>query len=79
MNSLLGIRIRRSAGVHLVERVCKGDMAVFEAALERTAGDSTGEPETGGPRIYNSTGAAAEKAHGLMQKDETRAERGHYL
>ena len=56
MNSMLGIRIRRSAGSHLVELVCKGGMAVFEAALKPAVGDSTGEPEAGSPKECTSTG-----------------------
>ena len=74
-NSQLGIRIRRSAGSHLVELVCKGGMAVLEAALKRAGGDSTEEPEAGSPRKGIPLGPAADKARGLVQADATRAER----
>ena len=73
-NSQLGIRIRRSAGSHLVELVCKGGMAVLEAALKRAGSDSTEEPEAGSPREGIPLGPATDKVHGLVQADATRAE-----
>ena len=59
----------------MVGRVCKGDMAVFKAALKPATGDDPGQPKLDCPREFYCDERSRKKAGGRMQKDETRAER----